>query len=170
MLWFIWGLLCQQTAGPLWPVLKKFWRTGPLLFNDKIYSYIYQKKNYFGTWQFGMIDGMVNFIVQKFTRLKSKHFSQFFLWEVQVQASVFERQKKKFCYPSLNFWKNTLLKYICQLEKDHMTQQPKETCQRTCRGPTFNKISLYGWGINVKSSSLFRDVGTFLIQCISTNE
>ena len=47
-----------------------------MLFNDKIYSYIYQKKNYFGTWQFGMIDGMVNFIVQKFARLKSKHFFQ----------------------------------------------------------------------------------------------
>ena len=26
-------------------------------------------------------------------------------------------------------------KYSCQLEIDHVTQQPKETCQRTCRGP-----------------------------------
>ena len=47
---------------------------------------------------------------------KSLHFSQFFWWEVtlrrlrafifqKVQASVVERQKKKFCYPSLNFGK-----------------------------------------------------------------
>ena len=55
-----------------------------------------------------------------FARLKSKHFSQFFWWEVnlmglralilqKVQASVFERQKKKFCYPSLNFGKEDTL-------------------------------------------------------------
>ena len=31
--------------------------------------------------------------------------------------------------------KKTLLYYSCQLEIDHVTQQPKETCQRTCRGP-----------------------------------
>ena len=31
--------------------------------------------------------------------------------------------------------KKTLLYYFCQLEIDHVTQQPKETCQRTCRGP-----------------------------------
>ena len=37
--------------------------------NDKIYSYT--KKKLFGTWQF-------DFIIQKFARLKSKHFSQFF--------------------------------------------------------------------------------------------
>ena len=44
-----------------------------LLLNDKIYSYT--KKNYlFGTWQFGKIDVSVNFIIQKFARLKSKHF------------------------------------------------------------------------------------------------
>ena len=29
----------------------------------------------------------------------------------------------------------TLLYYLCQLEIDHVTQQPKETCQSTCRGP-----------------------------------
>ena len=44
--------------------------------NDKIYSYT--KKKLFGTWQFGKIDVLVNFIIQKFARLKSKHFSQFF--------------------------------------------------------------------------------------------
>ena len=37
--------------------------------NDKIYSYT--KKKLFGTWQF-------DFIIQKFARLKSKHFTQFF--------------------------------------------------------------------------------------------
>ena len=61
--------------------------------NDKIYSYT--KKKLFGTWQF-------DFIIQKFARLKSKHFSQFFWWEVnlrglrafmlqKVQASVVKR-------------------------------------------------------------------------------
>jgi hypothetical protein len=35
--------------------------------------------------------------------------------------------------------KKTLLYYSCQLEIDHVTQQPKETCQRTCRGPTNQK-------------------------------
>ena len=47
-----------------------------LFLNDKIYSYT--KKKLFGTWQFGKIDVLVNFIIQKFARLKSKHFSQFF--------------------------------------------------------------------------------------------
>ena len=46
-----------------------------LFLNDKIYSYT---KKLFGTWQFGKIDVLVNFIIQKFARLKSKHFSQFF--------------------------------------------------------------------------------------------
>ena len=67
-------------------------------------------KKLFGTWQFGKIDVLVNFIIQKFARLKSKHFSHFFWWEVnlrglrafifqKVQALGVERQKKKFCYP-----------------------------------------------------------------------
>ena len=30
--------------------------------------------------------------------------------------------------------KKSLSKYICQLEIDHLTQQPKETCQRIFRG------------------------------------
>jgi hypothetical protein len=38
----------------------------------------------------------------------------------------------EFCYPSLSFGKKTLKWYSCQLEIDHVTQQPKETCQRTC--------------------------------------
>ena len=57
------------------------------------------------TWQF-------DFIIQNFARLKSKHFSQFFEYDVnlrglrafilqKVQTSVVERQKKKFCFPSL---------------------------------------------------------------------
>ena len=60
----------------------------------------------------------------------------------KVKASVVERQKKKFCYSSLALEKKTLLYYSCQLEIDHMTQQPKETCQRTCRGPMTNLYSL----------------------------
>jgi hypothetical protein len=44
----------------------------PTLFlNDKIYTYAKKKI-------FGKIDDLVNFIIQKFARLKSKHFSQFF--------------------------------------------------------------------------------------------
>ena len=48
-----------------------------LSLNDRIYSYMYQKK-LFGTWQISKIDVLVNFILQIFARLKSKHFSQFF--------------------------------------------------------------------------------------------
>ena len=51
------------------------------------------------------------FSKQSFARLKSKHLAQFFWWKVnlrelrgfilqKVQASVVERQKKKFYYPS----------------------------------------------------------------------
>ena len=29
---------------------------------------------------------------------------------------------------------------FCQLEIDHVTQKPKETCQSTCRGPRFKAI------------------------------
>ena len=85
---------------------------------------ILQKFNFwmikFGTWQFGKIDVLANFIIQKFATLKSLHFSQFFWWEVnlrvlrafilqRVQASVVERQKKKLCYPSLSFAKEDAL-------------------------------------------------------------
>ena len=30
--------------------------------------------------------------------------------------------------------------FPCQLEIDHVTQKPKETCQSTCRGPRFKAI------------------------------
>jgi hypothetical protein len=43
--------------------------------NDKLQLY---PKNQFGSWQFGKIDVLVNFIIQKFASLKSKQFSQFF--------------------------------------------------------------------------------------------
>ena len=33
-----------------------------------------------------------------------------------------------------NLGKKTLLQYSCQLEIDHVTQKPKETCQSTCGG------------------------------------
>ena len=49
--------------------------------------------------------------------------------------TVVERQEKKFCYPSLSFEKEDTLIILCQLEIDHVTQQTKEACQRTCRGP-----------------------------------
>ena len=70
---------------------------------------------------FGKIDVLVYFIIQKFARWKSEHFFQFLWQEVnlrglkafilqKVQASVVERQKKKFCYPSHSFGKeNTLI-------------------------------------------------------------
>ena len=50
------------------------------------------------------------------------------------QASVVGRQKNKFYYPSFSFGKEYTL-ISCKLEIDYMTQQPKETCQRICRGP-----------------------------------
>ena len=79
-------------------------------------KFIVIPKKLFGTWQFGKIGVLVNFIIQKFARLKSKHFSQFFWLEVnlrglrafilqRVQTSVAERQKKK----SLRLGKKTLL-------------------------------------------------------------
>ena len=102
-------------------------------------------KKLFGTWQFGKIDVLVNFVIQKFARLKSKHFSQFFWWEVnlrglrafvlqKVQASVVESREteKEVLLPITQLWER---RYSRQLDIDHVTQQPKETCQRTCRGP-----------------------------------
>ena len=64
------------------------------------------------------------FSKQSFARLKSKHLAQFFWWKVnlrelrgfilqKVQASVVERQKKKFYYPSFNFGKeNTIIRIV----------------------------------------------------------
>ena len=78
-------------------------------FNFWMIKFTVIQKTLFGTWQF-------DFIIQKFAILKSKHFSQFFWWEVnlrglrafilqKIQASDIERQKKKFCYPSLSMGK-----------------------------------------------------------------
>ena len=82
-------------------------------------SKLYQKK-LFGTWQFVKIDVLVDFIIEKFARLKSKYFSHFFWWEVnlrglrafilqKLQATFVERQKKKFCHPSLSIGKEDTL-------------------------------------------------------------
>ena len=43
-------------------------------------------KKKFGTWKFGKIYILVNFIIQKFAGLKSKHFFQFFWWEVNLRG------------------------------------------------------------------------------------
>ena len=43
--------------------------------------------------------------------------------------------------------KKKLLSYLCQLEIDLVTQQPKETCQRTCRQPMYSS-----WDKMLKSS------------------
>ena len=78
--------------------------------NNKIYSYT--KNNYLA------LGNLVFWSISSFKR-KSKHLSQFFWWEVnlrelrafilqKVQASVVERQKKKFCYWSLNFGKKDI--------------------------------------------------------------
>jgi hypothetical protein len=47
---------------------------------------IIPKNNQFGTWKFGKIDILVNSIIQKFARLKSKHFSQFFWSELNLRG------------------------------------------------------------------------------------
>ena len=78
----------------------------------RLTGFFWLSKKLFGAWQFGKIDVLFNFIIQKSASLKSNQFSQFFCWEVnlrglrafilqKVHASVVERQKKKFCYPSL---------------------------------------------------------------------
>ena len=69
--------------------------------NDKVCSYTKKTIWHLAIWQNWCS------IIQKFARLKSKHFSQFFWWEVnlrglrafilqKVQASVVKRKKKKF--------------------------------------------------------------------------
>ena len=68
--------------------------------NDMIYGYI--KTKLFGTWQFGKIDVLVNFIIQKVflvrcipERIERIHFSESLRGFIlqKVQASVVERQK-----------------------------------------------------------------------------
>ena len=71
----------------------------------------------FGTWQFGKIDVLVNLIIQKFARLKSEHFRKF-------RPQLFRDRKRSLKVLS-----------FCQLEIDHVTQQPKEIYQRTSRRP-----------------------------------
>ena len=53
-----------------------------LFLNDKMYNYTKKK---LGTWQFVKVYILVNFIIQKFERLKIKHFSQFFWCEVNMR-------------------------------------------------------------------------------------
>ena len=80
--------------------------------NDYINLQLY-KKNYLA---------VSNLILsfKNFDWLKSKHFSRFFWWEVnltglrafflqKIQVSVVEGQKKKFCYPSLSIGKEDIL-------------------------------------------------------------
>ena len=68
-------------------------------FNFWMIKFTVIPKKIFGTCQF-------DFVTQTFARSKSKHFSQFFWWEVnlrglrafifqKVQASVVERQKRR---------------------------------------------------------------------------
>ena len=73
-------------------------------------------KKLFGTWQF-------DFIIINLARSKSKQFSQFFWWDLdvrklwafilqKVQASVVERQENKFCYSFLALWNFCKLKLV----------------------------------------------------------
>ena len=82
-----------------------------LFLNDKIYSYT--KNNYLAL---GNLAKLMFWSILSFKNLQD----QFFWWEVnlrglrafilqKVQASVVERQKKKFCYPSLSFGKEDTL-------------------------------------------------------------
>ena len=41
----------------------------------------------------------------------------------------------KYYHSKTALGKEDTLIILFQLEIDHLTQQPKETCQRTCRGP-----------------------------------
>ena len=84
----------------------------------------------------------------KFQQNKCSQFSQIYLSSEKL-SKVFTFQSWKFCqiakcqivfciiYSSATHHSalgtKTLLYYSCQLEIDHVTQQPKETCQRTCR-------------------------------------
>ena len=44
----------------------------------------------------------------------------------------------------LGMRKKTLLQYSCQFETDHVTQQPKEIYQMTCRGPNM-MLWIFPW-------------------------
>ena len=72
--WITWSISSWQNSYKSVFFPKAEWW---VFLNDKICSYT--KKKLFGTWQFGKIGVLVNFIIQKFAKLKSKHFSHFFL-------------------------------------------------------------------------------------------
>ena len=80
-------------------------------FNFWMINYSCTQKSYLALWQtcFGQ------FITQKFPSLKSKQFSQFFWWEVNLRG---------------------LRRLILQ--------QPKEMCQTTCRGPQSIDDKIFG--------------------------
>ena len=65
----------------------------------------------------------------------------------KLPNSVFFGIAVNFTFKNWSFVKSkkkTLLLYSCQLEIDHVTQQPKETCQRTCRWPkSFQRTTQY---------------------------
>ena len=111
-----------------------------LSFNFWLINYSCIQKSYLGLWQncFGQ------FITQKCPSLKSKQFSQFFLvigkseridkiYFQKVQASGLRDRKRTFTTHH-SVWERKHSYYFCQLEIDHVTQKPKETCQSTCGG------------------------------------
>ena len=68
-------------------------------------SKLYQKN---GSWQFGKIDVVVNFIIcniEKCTFFSVSLVVNHRRLRAFILQKVVERQKKKFCYPSLNFGK-----------------------------------------------------------------
>ena len=85
--WVTWSI-------PSWQEFYKsvffFNFTKPQFLNDKIYSYNLQLfQSYICTslsYTKKKLFVLVNFIIQKFARLKSKHFSQFFWWEVNLRG------------------------------------------------------------------------------------
>ena len=107
-------------------------------FNFWTIKFIVILKQLFGTWQFGVL---VNFIIKKkkqtlisvfLVRDKPERIEKIYFAE---SSGLSGWATEKEVLPSLILGKNTLLSYSCQLQIDHVTQQPKETCQRTCRGP-----------------------------------
>ena len=103
--------------------------------NNKIYSYT--KKTYlalanlilsFKTLQ----DGKVNTFLS---------FSDSFCRKFRPQ--LLRGRKRSSATHHSTLGKKTLFQYSCQLEIDHVTQQSKETCHRTCRGP--NSVQAQNW-------------------------
>ena len=65
------------------------------------------------------------------------------------------------CYPTLAKGN----KYFCQLEIDHETQQPKDTCQRTCRGPS----SPYKTNSSIQPSIYSSNLVYSLVSCCTAS-